>query len=76
MLITRPNELSTTSALLPCAIRATGNASDDSLVIPVTRIRLPSSSMCGISSSLRAVCSSDGARLVLALGRQRSSAAW
>ena len=46
MLITRPNELRTTSAPCSCAMRATGNASDDSFVIPVTRIRLPSNSMC------------------------------
>ncbi len=42
--ITRPNELSTTSAPCSCATRAVENAIDASLSTPVTRMRLPSSS--------------------------------
>src|SRR5436190_10731732 len=74
MLMTRPNELSTTSAPCSCAMRATGNASDASLVIPVTRMRLPSSSMTS-PQSLRVEVSErrigvTAVRLMLPLRRQ------
>ena len=44
-LITRPNEVSTTSAPSSCAILATPNAIEASFSTPVTRIRLPSSNI-------------------------------
>ncbi len=44
-LIARPNEVSTTSAPCSCASRAVENAIDASLSTPVTRMRLPCSSI-------------------------------
>src|SRR5262245_32015241 len=68
MLMTRPNELSTTSAPCSCAMRATGNASDDSFVMPVTRMRLSSSNMSEPPRCLERCVRVTSVPLVFALG--------